>query len=783
MTTTSTGFKTANPDELRKRRARLRKNEEVFRYLRAEGVSAEAMEHFNMGLPEPYSGTENALVFPMIGPSGMSESRYAYMNVPGVTVAPKEQELRFWMAGEIKSYFSEGMEGRNSVFVVSDPSEVWAVWMALQRTPLSSEVLVLSSSNPIIPPSEWMDRTFWKQWGNVYLGLNNDALGARLASELSKVVEQEVYRLAPPRPNPRCDGSWSSFFRSEGLAQFERLFAIAPKTETKVSAVLAPDEIGRLAYNPVNIDGAFHDGYLHYTVQTMVCGREVTKGSDGQPTFKPTQHQETIVVRSDRSFHKAEEMDAPRGTPKCDRIFRLGNTPITRKPRRNRFATWRWESIVAYKEGRSEIRDLKWILNDVHESLVGAVYLPKLDHWLLTLVVAVTYVQEIFDAVPLILAVGEGGSGKSTLGRAMASLCANGCVIGSGSPAAIARTIDEVRGFTVLDDLEKVAERKGTDRAQFTELVQNLKVSYSKTTATKTIMDASTMTPETLNLYGVKLINNTGGVDAILGSRMLKIETGKIPAEFRKLMEGIRPAGFSESRVALRDELHTWAFLHADSIAQIYRRSKTATMDRFDEITLPLRVIEAFLDGAPSAAPSIAPSACFNAVLVKQSMEPIDTENEEALLRAAVEPAIVRGQIEISSTYVLLRMRELAHAGRQAGQNPDVSNLSRTRVGRMMRRFGMIDKKAKETRVRLHGHSLRVYPLNRDYVTRVLGMAGYLERRPLASPVGFCGVCEDCTLTTHDCPIKARRLSRGKRQANGAATMPEHQGELRSVRL
>ena len=115
------------------------------------------------------------------------------------------------------------------------------------------------------------------------------------------------------------------------------------------------------------------------------------------------------------------------------------------------------------------------------------------------------------------------------MGRAMARVCSNAYVCGQSSAAAIARFIDESRGFVVLDDMEGIGGRGG----QFSELVQALKLSYNKATAVKMWTDVKTMRTQLLDFYGVKMINNTRGVDSILGSRMLRVQTRRMPDHCR----------------------------------------------------------------------------------------------------------------------------------------------------------------------------------------------------------------------------------------------------------
>ena len=124
--------------------------------------------------------------------------------------------------------------------------------------------------------------------------------------------------------------------------------------------------------------------------------------------------------------------------------------------------------------------------------------------------------------------------------------------MGQGSAATIARLIDLSRGFVVLDDIESIGGNKVD--AQFSELTQGLKLSYKKSTAAKIWTDVKTMKVERLNFFGIKMINNTSGVDAILGSRMFVIQTRKHLPQETALWEVTRSLS-AEPPTGLRDEL------------------------------------------------------------------------------------------------------------------------------------------------------------------------------------------------------------------------------------
>jgi len=275
-------------------------------------------------------------------------------------------------------------------------------------------------------------------------------------------------------------------------------------------------------------------------------------------------------------------------------------------PDNGNHGTWSWDSIEAYLDSGSS-RPLEDLLEEILLVLRSRVWLPDdADYYVLALAAVTSYVQEIFDAVPLILVAGPMDTGKSELSAAMAKLGANGVLIAQSTMATISRTIDECRGLVALDDLESIGTTGGT--AQFTELRQNLKLSYKKSTGQRRVTEGTTGID--LRFYGVKIINNTSRTDPILGSRMLEINTAAMPAGT------ILPTTLIET-ARLRDDLHTWAFSNVAAIASAYASFPLASR-REEEITLPLRVLiqlsgnRAFYEAklasylSPASAPSLS---------------------------------------------------------------------------------------------------------------------------------------------------------------------------------
>lgn len=245
----------------------------------------------------------------------------------------------------------------------------------------------------------------------------------------------------------------------------------------------------------------------------------------------------TQIVRSDGDILTPKEMPFPAGTPEEDRIIALEDgTIITSIPRPEDYATWRTESINAYiarvRDNEDPHRPFGEIMDDLLNHLRTTTWLPhEPDYALMAAYVAMSYVYNAFEAIPMMLMNGEKGSGKSTTAEAIADLSYNGHVLGAGSEKAMIRFVDMGRGLLVLDDLEKVGQRRGRQgAAEFNDINQILKVSYNKKTGVKTIVD-SNGNNQRLVFYGPKVITNISGLDPVNESRTYTIHCRPMPLD------------------------------------------------------------------------------------------------------------------------------------------------------------------------------------------------------------------------------------------------------------
>jgi hypothetical protein len=749
------GLRPLNHDFHGTLRKRLRENGRATQFLSELGLDAETIDYFGLGLSVPYTNRKDnqeqadALVYPLRNQAGDFVGKYGYYNIPGVTKNPAGQST--WIAGDPRTYYAGEVNSRRSVFVCGETKDLWRIWQALRHTPLADELLLIASTNVGAFPKSWKDPAFWSGWEVIYLGHGAGKTNEQMAAKLAEVIGREARRVLIPE---WFGEGWAEFWRSGGgVEEFSRLLEEAPVASVRVQ----PDEAqplgyGRFPYQPLNINGAYHNGFLYYTAQVLRREVDLQRTETGEQVVADVERLETVVIRSDRTVHTARHVPAPRGTRERDRILRLSDgTLIDREPQPNKYGTWSWPSIGAYLEGASKTRPLAEILRGVMAHLRSSIWLPfEEDYAILALVVPVTYVQRVFDSVPLIFLNGPPASGKSETGRSMARVCANACVCGQSSAASIARFIDESKGFVVLDDLEVIGEKSG----EFGELAQALKLSYNKTTAVKLWTDIRTMRTQLLDFYGVKMINNTRGADGILGSRMLRIQTRRIPEAMKSEFAELTKTA-DHQLAGLRDELHTWAFENVAAVDEEYRLLSARGSDRADEIMAPLRVMASLSNDAELKAQ-------LERALARQQQATVDLGNPAEVMKEALKRLVVQGYDTISITHLVLEIRDLISNDYGKSFTPDMAEWACPEsVGRMLRREALIDFRSEQTkRFRVKDANLRFYPISTTFVEHVTGAYvkdGVEINVGSKKPQTFCQDCDSCQYRLLDCEIMKRK--------------------------
>lgn len=740
--------------------SRLRSNSHALQYLYKRSLTDETIQEFRLGLTYPYNRdgviSSDALAFPIRNIEGSFSNHHAFYAIDGVSQNPIHKNG--WMKGKSKIYFTHAFRKQKNLFVCEGIKDAWVVYQNLKKHDLLSQFLVCSSTHGSSMADEVKNAYFWTKFEKIYLGHDHDSAGNKIAEKLSEFIPLECYRVVCPshyapikynsdgseKPENEWGADWTDFFKSSGcMNEFIYLLEQAQPISLDVKEEDQLSE-GRFNVAPIDINGAYLHKKMYYPVQTLVRQKEI---DDYQNTYYVERY-ETVVVRSDATVHKAVMSPAPKGTPDSERVIRLSDGTLIRSaPKPNEFGTWNWSSINDYLHGRAKVRKTEYLFTDVQQILKKSVWLPvQEDYVVLALTVLATYVQNIFESVPLLFLNGPAGSGKSQTGIVMSKLSCNATVIGQVSAATAARHINAARGFVVFDDLEGIASKGGRD-GQFGELVQALKISYNKHTAEKIWTDIKTMRTERLNFFGIKLISNTSGADDILSTRMLRIQTRHMPDSEKGTIQKFGVNEFKRIE-NLRQELHTWAFKNCVCIDDLASQSNKKS-GRFDEIALPLRVIAKLVSSECEKQLEIA--------LAKQRTVVVETSDPIHTIKEAAKNLIKEGFIQFTITQVILELRALVDENYATGMTNERPEWQRPEwVGRQLRTLGLLESKDLG-RSSIFGKRLKIMQFNEYAINEVINELGKTIDN-YRDPFDFCQGCQTCIYANNTCELRPQRL-------------------------
>ncbi|TCS67196.1 hypothetical protein EDD52_101291 [Primorskyibacter sedentarius] len=744
--------KSPNEEELKARKNKLLRNKLAMGWLKERGIGRSIIEKHNLGLVSQSGSRDirrfhDALCFPRMTVLGPVK-RYIHIEMTGVTVnAPSH----FWSQGEPMTHV--GYPERVSCPVVIVRMEDFhSICQLVDQDPsLNIQVLGASGAGD---PEEWQSLGFWQQWTDIYSAL--PSTDEERNKRLLRFACQPLARVSLPT----MASTWGILAAAPAgeTPKFSKI--LANVNDVKDNAILKKNspKLGRQAYQPVDVGRAFHDGCLYYPTRTML--REVHTEKGGKSTT--VEKIETVVIRSDGDVLTASEMPSKPGTPMDQRVWRLSDgTLVDEPPVPSRNTSWSWQNIqeflAAKKEGRCLSGPLSDVIWAVRDCLVRAVWLPNSDDYTtLALVVVASFVQPVFKAVPYLLVCGDKGTGKSELGIVLSQIGANGSIIGQTSAASAARMMHEGRGLTVFDDLESIGQKRGNDSG-YTELIQFLKVSYNADTAKKVWTDSSNgFRVRELNGFGIKVINNTVGTDGILGSRMIRVATRKMPKSVAEDRMGVRGPGASELK-QLQDKLHVWAFENVKIVDAVYR-DQVPPSEREDQIAAPLRVLAEVAGDGQLKAELERSLARSRTVAANDDTEPSD------IVREAATNLVRRGQYMLSATNVALEARRLVGPNFGKSHIGEITEIDDEKVvGRIMKNLDLVDPQQQRARVR--GVQIRAARASDSFLQDVFGE----EERPVDIGVGgFCDTCASCPYVSQSCPIMEKRMGKAVRREAGS---------------
>ncbi|PTT90980.1 hypothetical protein DBR42_04835 [Pelomonas sp. HMWF004] len=302
------------------------------------------------------------------------------------------------------------------------------------------------------------------------------------------------------------------------------------------------------------------------------------------------------------------------------------------------------------------------------------------------------------------------------------------------------RLSDATHGFVAIDDLEKVMAKRGGD-PKFVDIAQTLKLSYKKQSAQKVLTDVSKDNALTrINFFGLKLINNTSGVDEILGSRMLMIATRTMPTSSTLPRDRWLDR---EQRATLRDALHTWAFCHVDDIARAYVQTSPNKSVRAEEIFAPLRVVASLSDSeqwrtdVERALGKGRSADVSSADVMKEAILGI-------LIRSITGAKRLRTVLTVTEVKMHMQLLEGGRFGKSS--TTEIADIeSPVWIGRQFRQvFGRDD--AERPRFRMYGHFVRAWAIHPTLLDQAVAQ-GSVPREELIEtddPQEFCQVCATC---------------------------------------
>jgi energy-coupling factor transporter ATP-binding protein EcfA2 len=708
------------------------------------GLRVETIQHFRLGLGSSFNRISgqaryrDCLTYPQFDSLGHPRSRFLRQLLEGIsTVADPRRGA--WAGGVTSTYWVTPAGSRRDLLVCEDVADGWRIWQALQGTPVADRLCIVASTQGRSIPAEWRWPAFWATWANITVAARLIGEAGRWGRELGELAAREVKWLRSPDGS---DPGWSTYFQLHSSADFIGLLQEAPAIPVELSVVesqAVPLKAGLHHVTPVDLSRAFVNGYLYYPFRAL----EVE-----QQAGQSWQRWRTLVLRSDGRVCRASVRPAAPGTPREDRVLALDDGTVllrlpVAQPQWSTFTTDAITRFVAARAARQSALTMTpgEMLDVLGQHLRSQVRLShEHDYALLAYVAVTSYVQAVFDAVPLVLVVGPAGSGKSQLGAALAQVSCNAVVLnGQTSAASVARVVDSVSGLAVIDDLEGIGA-KTRNKGEFSDLIQQLKVSYKQATARKAWTNTRTMQIEELNLYGIKVINNTQGADPVLETRMLRIVTRRMDRQALD-SEPRPPAVDGQTLQNLRSNLHIWAMEQAQSISQRYRQGYASSSERHEEISAPLRLLAKLMEHSVSATQ-------LDLALTAQTRQPTVVERPAELLKAAVTALIRQGYWEfVTMPHLALEMQRQTGDGSPTSPHPEWQK-SRW-IGRQLRRALMVDPAAREHRPRLWGRQVRQYALSETFVQTVeqeQTRAGHplpeVARHPLAFCEGIeCGSC------------------------------------------
>lgn len=229
----------------------------------------------------------------------------------------------------------------------------------------------------------------------------DDSVSEKVFSKLTQIILQPCKRVFLPKGRAK---TWQEFYfeNKENTTHLVSLIDAAQSVTTKYNSGKNEISPGRFGFQPVDVAGAFHNGFLYYPVKTIENVEDRYRDEQGNRVSQIATKIEIVLIRSDWTIQIVSQVPALCGTPLEGRVLRLSDdTLIESPPKSSIYSTWSWDSVQTFCACKGKTHPLGEILKDVKDFLKESVWLPfQQDYDLLTLLVSVTFAQAIFQSVP-----------------------------------------------------------------------------------------------------------------------------------------------------------------------------------------------------------------------------------------------------------------------------------------------------------------------------------------------------------------------------------------------
>lgn len=533
--------------------------------LAAYGLKRSAIIALGLGIKEPYRRADGAivsgvLVYPVAAVDG--RNRYGCINLPGTTENP--EHAVGWSPGSPDAViYGSG----DIALVCTSALEAWVAWQAAGAAGIA--LSSMASTQPDHVPDAWMRKRSWSGFNRVIV---TDAVSCGIVQPLATACGRPLER-CPSAPIPSCTEPVAADELTDwicGVVEGERQLVLT----SYAGDLLLP---GDYEASRMSIHGGMHEGRMYYAF--AVERRERGEfGGEFMYSYR------TLVLRSDGAVLEPGLLPAPPGTPASRRVHALSDgTRIAPATASVSGGSWSLAGIKRFVSrvqtgGTYEGPSGKNLMAILVDHLRSQVWLPESEAYdRIANFVMATYFHRLFDAFPLLLINGPKGSGKSELTAAVVAVAFNASMMSQGSGAAVVRLARESGGLIAIDDAETLT-------TGFGELAQILKTGYKASTAVKRLVGPSGAV-ETIDFFGPRVLCNTRGLDDVLLSRCLVVETAPLP-------EGAGIGGTTDiNPVDLRDHLHDFAMSHVNLMAGIVGERRTHVSHRGAELVLPLDAV------------------------------------------------------------------------------------------------------------------------------------------------------------------------------------------------